>query len=183
MPPGGRRGGCWGRGTLLLIPARCFGDLPRSLATASRRRRGTSPATAGLGTVGAKAPCMRLYAWLGAALDAGAAGPYAQWVQTYANPNFDVSATRLGRLLDEQADDRSAVRAAYRLAMHLSWSSLTQHSYPQAEHHLGRAAPRRPTTRRPKQTGQRRMTLVPRLRRGTRAQCCTPTRRPMHEVM
>ncbi len=62
---------------------------------------------------------MRLYAWLGAALDAGAAGPYAQWVQTYADPNFEVSATRLERLLDEQADDRPAERAAYRRAMHL----------------------------------------------------------------
>jgi len=74
----------------------------------------------GVGTVfAAMAPCMRLYAWLGAALDAGAAGPYAQWVQTYADPNFEVSATRLERLLDEQADDRPAVRAAYRRAMHL----------------------------------------------------------------
>ena len=53
-------------------------------------------ATAGLGTVfAAMAPCMRLYAWLGAALDAGAAGPYAQWVQTYGDPNFEVSATGL----------------------------------------------------------------------------------------
>jgi thiaminase/transcriptional activator TenA len=40
-------------------------------------------------------------------------------VQTYADPNFEVSATRLERLLDEQADDRPAVRAAYRRAMHL----------------------------------------------------------------
>ncbi len=40
-------------------------------------------------------------------------------MQTYADPNFEVAATRLERLLDEQADDRPAVRAAYRRAMHL----------------------------------------------------------------
>ena len=67
----------------------------------------------------AMTPCMRLYAWLGAALDAGAAGPYAQWVQTYADPSFEALASRLERLLDEHADDRPAVRAAYRRAMHL----------------------------------------------------------------
>ena len=77
-------------------------------------------ATGGLGMVfAAMTPCMRLYAWLGAALDASAAGPYAQWVQTYADPNFEVSATLLERLLDEQADDSPAVHAAYRRAMRL----------------------------------------------------------------
>ena len=54
------------------------------------------------------APCMGLYAWLGAALDASAAAPYAQWVQTYADPNIEISATRLERLLDEQAKAQSA---------------------------------------------------------------------------
>jgi thiaminase/transcriptional activator TenA len=62
---------------------------------------------------------MRLYVWLGAALDANAAGPYAKWVQTYADPGFEVLTTRLERLLDEKADDGSAVRAAYRRAMRL----------------------------------------------------------------
>ena len=77
-------------------------------------------ATAGLGTVfAAMAPCMRLYAWLGAALDAGAAGPYAQWVQTYANPTFEALATQLERLLDDQADHGPAVHATYRRAMRL----------------------------------------------------------------
>ena len=74
-------------------------------------------ATGGVGMVfAAMTPCMRLYAWLGAALDAGAAGPYAQWVQTYADPSFEALASRLERLLDEHADDRPAVRAAYRRA-------------------------------------------------------------------
>ena len=80
-------------------------------------------ATAATGAVGvtcaAMTPCMRLYAWLGAELDVESAGPYATWVQTYADPGFDVLATRLERLLDEQAHDGPAVRAAYRRAMRL----------------------------------------------------------------
>jgi len=80
-------------------------------------------ATAATGAIGlvcaAMTPCMRLYAWLGAALDADAAGPYANWVQTYADPDFEVLTARLERLLDEQADDGLAVRAAYRRAMRL----------------------------------------------------------------
>jgi thiaminase/transcriptional activator TenA len=76
--------------------------------------------TGGLGMVfAAMTPCMRLYAWLGATLDESAAGQYAQWVQTYADPSFEQLASRLERLLDEQADDSPAVRAAYRRAMRL----------------------------------------------------------------
>ena len=67
----------------------------------------------------AMTPCMRLYAWLGSSLDAGRAGPYAQWVQTYADPEFEATAATLERLLDEQADDTAAVRTAYRRAMQL----------------------------------------------------------------
>ena len=67
----------------------------------------------------AMTPCMRLYAWLGASLDADTAGPYAQWVQTYADPEFEATAAALERLLDEQADDAAAVRTAYRRAMQL----------------------------------------------------------------
>jgi len=62
---------------------------------------------------------MRLYAWLGASLNADTAGPYAEWVDTYADPEFHVLAARLERLLDEQHDDGPAVRAAYRRAMRL----------------------------------------------------------------
>ena len=47
------------------------------------------------------------------------AGPYAQWVQTYADPEFNATATSLERLLDEQADDTATVRTAYRRAMRL----------------------------------------------------------------
>jgi thiaminase (transcriptional activator TenA) len=67
----------------------------------------------------AMTPCMRLYAWLGTSLDADAAGPYAQWVQTYADPGFEETARSLERLLDEQAADTPAVRDAYRRAMEL----------------------------------------------------------------
>jgi thiaminase/transcriptional activator TenA len=77
-------------------------------------------ATGGLGMVfAAMTPCMRLYAWLGAALDSSAAGPYAQWVQTYADPSFQLLATRLERLLDEHGDDTPAMHAVYRRAMRL----------------------------------------------------------------
>src|ERR1700682_2066260 len=73
-------------------------------------------ATAATGALGmvfaAMTPCMRLYAWFGATLDASAAGPYAQWVQTYADPNFEVSAPLLERLLVEQGDATPAVPAA-----------------------------------------------------------------------
>ncbi len=76
-------------------------------------------ATKGLGVVfAAMTPCMRLYAWLGASLDADAAGPYAQWVQTYADPEFEATAAALERLLDQQ-HDTDAVRVAYRRAMQL----------------------------------------------------------------
>lgn len=81
------------------------------LATASTRALGVVYA--------AMAPCMRLYAWLGASLDAGRAGPYAQWVQAYADPQFEATAATLERLLDEQADDNAATRTAYRRAMQL----------------------------------------------------------------
>jgi thiaminase (transcriptional activator TenA) len=67
----------------------------------------------------AMTPCMRLYAWLGSSLDADRAGPYAQWVRTYADPEFEATAATLERLLDEQADDGATVRTAYRRAMHL----------------------------------------------------------------
>jgi thiaminase/transcriptional activator TenA len=65
----------------------------------------------------AMTPCMRLYAWLGQSLDADRAGPYAQWVQTYADPDFEGIARVLEGLLDDRADDTPAVRSAYRRAM------------------------------------------------------------------
>jgi thiaminase (transcriptional activator TenA) len=80
----------------------------------------STAATCGLDVVlAAMTPCMRLYAWLGASLDAGAAGHYAEWVQTYADPGFDGLASQLEGLLDQHADDSPPVRRAYRRAMRL----------------------------------------------------------------
>lgn len=77
-------------------------------------------ATCSLGVIlAAMTPCMRLYAWLGASLDAGAAGNYAEWVQTYADPGFGNLASALEGLLDQHAEDGPAVRRAYRRAMRL----------------------------------------------------------------
>lgn len=76
--------------------------------------------TAGPGTVfAAMTPCMRLYAWLGVSLDADTAGPYGEWVRTYADPGFEALAARLERLLDQHAPDTTAIRTAYRRAMSL----------------------------------------------------------------
>ena len=80
-------------------------------------------ATATLGELGetcaAMAPCMRLYAHLGQSLDAEAAGPYAEWVRTYADPGFEQLAATLEDLLDRHATDGPEVRRAYRRAMDL----------------------------------------------------------------
>lgn len=82
--------------------------------------------TAGLGVIcAAMTPCMRLYAHIGSTLDADAAGPYAQWVKTYADPGFDEVATLLERLLDQHGQDTPAVRAAYRRAMRLELEFFT----------------------------------------------------------
>ncbi len=82
--------------------------------------------TAALGTVGetcaAMTPCMRLYAFLGTCLEGegyGEESPYAEWIQTYADPKFEELADRLEALLDRYADDTPAVRRAYGRAMRL----------------------------------------------------------------
>jgi thiaminase (transcriptional activator TenA) len=96
------------------------GVVPLSATTAYTDFLLATACTQELGVVyAAMTPCMRLYAWLGASLDADAAGPYAQWVRTYADPGFEEIARSLERLLDEQAGDTTAVRSAYRRAMHL----------------------------------------------------------------
>ncbi|BBY58330.1 TenA family protein [Mycolicibacterium sarraceniae] len=77
-------------------------------------------ATQDVGVVyAAMTPCMRLYAWLGQTLDPDRAGPYGQWVRTYADPGFEAIARVLENLLDDQAADTPPVRTAYRRAMHL----------------------------------------------------------------
>ena len=77
-------------------------------------------ATSGLGEIfAAMTPCMRLYAFLGTSLNADAAGPYAEWVQTYSDPGFEKLASSLEVLLDQHGGDSPAVRGAYRRAMRL----------------------------------------------------------------
>lgn len=83
-------------------------------------------ATAALGSVGetcaAMTPCMRLYAFLGQSLtEEGYDGdnPYAEWIETYADPGFETLAATLEELLDRYARDEPAVRNAYRRAMAL----------------------------------------------------------------
>jgi thiaminase (transcriptional activator TenA) len=80
-------------------------------------------ATASLGDVGvlcaAMAPCMRLYAHLGAAVAEGAADRYREWVDAYSAPEFERLAATLEGLLDRYAGDTAGVRDAYRRAMRL----------------------------------------------------------------
>jgi thiaminase/transcriptional activator TenA len=67
----------------------------------------------------AMAPCMRLYAWLGAELAprTDAASPYREWVQTYADEGFHQLAGVLESLLDRLGGDPATVAAHYRRAM------------------------------------------------------------------
>jgi thiaminase/transcriptional activator TenA len=96
------------------------GVVPTSATLAYTEFLLATAATGGLALVfAAMTPCMRLYAWLGASLDASTAGPYAEWVQTYADPSFQTLAARLEQLLDEQDDDSPAVHTTYRRAMRL----------------------------------------------------------------
>lgn len=83
-------------------------------------------ATAALGSVGetcaAMAPCMRLYASLGQELareGSGEENPYAGWIETYADPEFEALAAKLEELLDRHASDSPTVRSNYRRAMDL----------------------------------------------------------------
>jgi thiaminase/transcriptional activator TenA len=83
-------------------------------------------ATAALRGVGetcaAMTPCMRLYAFLGQSLaDEGVDenNAYAEWIETYSDPDFETLASTLEDLLDRYAADTPAVRAAYRRAMSL----------------------------------------------------------------
>ena len=69
----------------------------------------------------AMAPCMRLYAWLGRELEpvTAADSPYREWVETYADPGFEQSATALEDLLDRLGGDPAVVAGHYRTAMRL----------------------------------------------------------------
>jgi thiaminase/transcriptional activator TenA len=83
--------------------------------------------TAALKSVGetcaAMTPCMRLYAFLGRSLveeeGQDQANPYAEWIATYSDPEFDALVATLERLLDRYASDAPGTRSAYRRAMEL----------------------------------------------------------------
>jgi thiaminase (transcriptional activator TenA) len=85
--------------------------------------------TAALQSVGetcaAMTPCMRLYAFIGQSLTAD--GPYAEWVQTYAAPEFEALAQTLERLLDVYGDEARA-REPYRRAMQLELAFFEAHA-------------------------------------------------------
>ena len=73
-------------------------------------------------TCAAMTPCMRLYAYLGRSLaDEGYSqdNPYAEWIETYAEPGFESLAAGLEVLLDRHAEDTPDVHTAYRRAMEL----------------------------------------------------------------
>jgi thiaminase/transcriptional activator TenA len=67
----------------------------------------------------AMTPCMRLYAFLGSNLNPDRAGLYADWVTTYAHPQFQALTTRLEQLLDDCVPDPIAASTLYRRAMTL----------------------------------------------------------------
>lgn len=69
----------------------------------------------------AMAPCMRLYAWLGAELEpvTAADSPYREWVQTYADEGFQQLAATLDGLVDRLGGDPATMASHYRRAMGL----------------------------------------------------------------
>lgn len=82
--------------------------------------------TAAVGGVGltcaAMTPCMRLYAFLGRSLaESGYAedNPYAEWIQTYSDPELESLASKLESLLDRYGEDSPELRRTYRRAMRL----------------------------------------------------------------
>eukprot|EP00308_Calcidiscus_leptoporus_P000965 CAMPEP_0119358686 /NCGR_PEP_ID=MMETSP1334-20130426/6826_1 /TAXON_ID=127549 /ORGANISM="Calcidiscus leptoporus, Strain RCC1130" /LENGTH=522 /DNA_ID=CAMNT_0007373229 /DNA_START=14 /DNA_END=1579 /DNA_ORIENTATION=+ len=74
----------------------------------------------------AMVPCMRLYAHLGQTLQAASqrpgapsAGPYAEWIATYAHPGFEELAATLESLLDRYAAGVSPERFAELRALYV----------------------------------------------------------------
>jgi thiaminase (transcriptional activator TenA) len=80
-----------------------------------------SAAIGGLGqTCAAMSPCMRLYAYLGQSLaKSSTSDTYAEWINTYADPQFDALASTLEHLLDAYSNDVDRERITYRRAMRL----------------------------------------------------------------
>ena len=70
-------------------------------------------------TVAAMVPCMRLYAHLGQVLAPTASpdSPYHEWVETYADDEFEELAAGIEALLDDLGGDAVTCAAHYRTAM------------------------------------------------------------------
>lgn len=107
----------------LRINLRKTRPLPATLAYTDFLLRAARSGNVGL-TCAAMAPCMRLYAYLGARLESeGCAtdNPYADWIRTYSSDGFESLARKLERLLDRHAKDTPRVRRAYAEAMRLEY--------------------------------------------------------------
>ena len=81
-------------------------------------------ATAAIGGLGqtcaAMTPCMRLYAYIGQSLaESATTETYAEWINTYADPEFDSLATTVEHLLDAYSSDVDRERITYRRAMRM----------------------------------------------------------------
>ena len=81
-------------------------------------------ATAAIGGLGqtcaAMTPCMRLYAYIGQSLaKSRSSDVYSEWIDTYADPEFEALAATLERLLDTYSKDVDRERVIYRRAMRL----------------------------------------------------------------
>jgi thiaminase (transcriptional activator TenA) len=72
-------------------------------------------------TCAAMTPCMRLYAWLGQQLQpvTDASSPYAEWVATYADDDFEALAVTMEGLLDDLGGDPATISRHYTTAMEL----------------------------------------------------------------
>ena len=65
-------------------------------------------------------PCMRLYAYIGQSLaESATTETYAEWINTYADPEFDSLATTVEHLLDAYSSDVDRERITYRRAMRM----------------------------------------------------------------
>lgn len=79
----------------------------------------------------AMTPCLRLYAWLGQQLRAQVGQPqhaYAEWINTYADPDFEQLTRQLEALLDRHAVTGAPVERTYRRAMELELAFFHAHT-------------------------------------------------------
>src|SRR4051812_11068252 len=113
-------------------------DLSRAVPAATTRAYTdfllATASTQGVGeTCAAMTPCMRLYAYLGQQLAAGAdqnvsGTRYQEWIDTYAASEFEALAATLETLLERYASDTESVRGAYRRAMQLELAFVEAHA-------------------------------------------------------